>query len=160
MEFFRFLQGQAERLVLLLQVTTLQRIVDGCQQFPGIIGFAHKIIRPVDQSVLHRAERCLATDHDNLGVDPVLFEVTQHLMAIDTRHLQIEKHQVVALVAQQLKGLAAALGRFHIMTVRLEQHAQTGQHRGIIIHNQDFRLVWLSLHHCSNFIHINIPPFI
>ena len=82
-------------------------------------------------------------DHDlHCGVP--LPDQPHGLEPVHARHEDIEEQQVEILALELIQSAAAVIGGKDLMPGALQQQADDGLHRGIVVDDQDFRQGWWS----------------
>ena len=83
---------------------------------------------------------CHRDEERRMATDIACHEFAHHIDAIEFRHMEIEKGDVVAAAGQQLERLTSVMGDPDLMAARLQQHFQDVLGDGGILRDQDLRL--------------------
>ena len=122
---------------LALQGDVGQRVADGEQHAVGVERLLEEVVGAELGGLDRRLDRAVTRDHDDDRVRVLLAQLLQHLEPVESRHLDVEQHQVRPALAVEAERLVAGAGLQHLVALVVEQLLQRGADARLIVHHED-----------------------
>ncbi len=129
--------GEVLRDPLLSDRRALQDARHDREDLAGAGRLHEVVVDPTADRLGHRVVLLRLRHHHDTLVRVLAAEDLEHLEPAAARHLLVEQHQVVGVLAEQLEGIVSVGDRVHVVAARLQEQQVRLEEVDFVVHPQD-----------------------